>query len=505
MEKASIRQKLISNTFYVFLEWSVVSGLNFLSWIVAGKLLLSKEYGIATTIINFLTIVSNITLLGLTNALSKLIPEYQAKKRKKEIYGIINFSLRLSLLTNILASVLILLCAQLLASHVFKSEEMLKPLYLSAFILPFMSLFSICASIVYGFQYMKLRFISSFISTLAKCAVSIVLIMLNFTYFGILFGFFTSVLVGILILFRKVPRKDKTVIDKSELFSYAIPGLIGTLCWLAINNTGNLILSSMASLEAAGIFTLTFVLTSPITLIPQTLTTSSFPLLSQLYGRNEKKRIENLLAELFRYSLLIALPFTLVLVVFPKQIILILGNPSYLPGYRLLQILSVASLILGMGRFFLLGLYAVGRPKLFRNIQVLQALLFLTISSLLVRSYSFMAIGYTFLLIALFTFSVSFFYMKKFYRIHVPTKSLMKISVASLLLVSFLYFSKRYVEGILMVIVSTSASLVIYITSLLLMKFFTKGDVEYLDELKEWAPQLDPIITFIERLLKPFL
>jgi len=294
-------------------------------------------------------------------------------------------------------------------------------------------------------------------------------------------------------------------VDKKELILYSLSGFVGTINFLILTQTPPLILSSLASIEATGIYTLTYILSTPISIIPQTLTRSSFPILSQLYGKKDRARIEKVLFQVFRYSLLLTLPLSLVLLVFPKQVITLVGNPSYMKGCTLLSLLAFANLIFGIGSFFLSSLYALGKPKLFRNIQIIQSILFLCVSLLLAKQHSFMAIGYAFLAVGTVTFFISFYSIKKFYKIRIEIKPLLKIIFSTAIFLSVLYLLKPYGKNIFYIAIIVVTASLVYLFSLLLLKFFTRDDLKLLEELENKTPKLKKAFRFAVNVMARFI
>lgn len=501
----SIRRKLMSNAFYIFLNWFAISTLNFLYWIVAGKLLLSAEYGIASTVFAFASIISSLSLLGIDGALRKLIPEYQAKNQKEKIQGAIKFSFKLFLLTNLAIAVIIFILTPLLSARIFKSEEITLPLYISAITIPIYTLGFLTNSILFGFQDMKTIFATTFSGTVAKNLFSIGLIFLGFTYFGPIIGFLIGISLAALLRLKKIEIKNRGNVNKKELILYSLTGLVGTINFLILTQAPPLILSSLVSIEATGIYTLAYILATPISVIPQTLSRSAFPILSQLYGKKDSIRIEKLLFQVFKYSLLMTLPLSLVLLIFPKQVIILLGNPSYMKGYMLLSLLSFANLIFGIGSFFLSSLYALGKPKLFRNIIILQSVVFLCIALLLVKQYSFMAIGYAFLAVGTVTFFISFFWVKRFYKIRIEIKSFLKIMISTIIFLSVLYFFRSYGKNILYILIIVATASSIYFLFLLTLRFFTKDDLKLLEDLEDRIPRLKKVLKFVRNVVAKFV
>ena len=87
----SLRKKLISNTIYLFLDWFVLTLMGFFYWLVAGKTLLPKEYGIVSTSVNLALVLVGISLLGLNITIQKLIPELLARRERRKINSLIKF------------------------------------------------------------------------------------------------------------------------------------------------------------------------------------------------------------------------------------------------------------------------------------------------------------------------------------------------------------------------------------------------------------------------------
>ena len=102
-----VGNKLIPNTFYLFLDLASMSGLGFLFWIIMGKMLVPYEYGIVATFLNFIIFVGGITPLGLNITLMKLIPEFLKSKRTDLISSYVRYSLKWILIVTIILSAIL--------------------------------------------------------------------------------------------------------------------------------------------------------------------------------------------------------------------------------------------------------------------------------------------------------------------------------------------------------------------------------------------------------------
>jgi len=457
-------RKLASNTFYIFLQSSSLLFFSLLYWIVAGKLLLPEEYGIANTTIQFIGLLSTISLLGLTSAVSKLIPEYHGTKKHNRIYGVIRYTFKIILILNLVALISIFFLSPFLASVIFKDPNLFATFQIASVGVLLSSFSTFFYSIIYGFQKMRLVFISDFFSNLIKVIISISLILLGYSFFGPITGFVIALLVGSLIKLTGIKLKKANEIDVSKIWMYALPALIGTLCVILLNQTGAIILSSFSSVKAAGLFTT------------------------------------------IKYSLLISIPIILVIVTFPHVAIRFLAKPEYLESINVLRLLSVSNLIFGIGSILLNVLYAVGKPSINRNILIVSSIVYLPLAVLLATSFSAIGITFAYLISFSLMLALAIFYVKKFYKFEFRLSYLTKTLISALITLIFLYAVGTIVDNIYELIIVAISSAFLYLVILFPLKFFDKQDLLLLEGLRKGMPKtIDRIIYFFENLIKRFL
>jgi O-antigen/teichoic acid export membrane protein len=506
-----LRKKLISNTFYLLLDWFSVSLLSFFYWLIAGKTLLPQEYGIVSTSVNLINLLSGIAIFGLGTAVWKLIPEYLAKRQKKKVSGLIKFSLKAILISNLLIATLLLIFYPFLTSVLKVPFTVIFIVAISLIILSFSNQLG---SILYGFQNMRKVFTTHVAGHLTKIIVAAFLIFLGFSYFGPIIGFAVGFLLTALLRIGSIRlRTQAESIDKKfVMLEYALPAFIASLALIVFSNSQYIILTSITNPEVTGIFTVAMILTSLIAVIPGTLTTALFAIISQLSGAmNAKERQSHLIQLVLRYALFLSLPAAIFLVLFSKQVILIFSRPEYLVASQIFPILALAAIIYGCGNIFLSNLYAIGKTKINRNITIVMTLIFL--ASSIPLTYMFfsldpsnkilpafgLSLAYIFSVSILFF--LSFFYLRKFITIILPLKTILKLVVASLVSLAFLYLVTRFTSGILSFCLAIIAG-IIYLAILLPLKFYSKEDIEIIKYAAEKLPFKKRILGLAEFLSK---
>jgi stage V sporulation protein B len=502
----SLGKKLISNSAYLLLDWLLVSVLGFFYWFIAGKTLVPEEYGIVSTSVNLATFLSTLSLLGLNAAIWKLLPEYQAKNEKGKIKSLIKFSFWLSLLTNVILSI-ILIAASSLLSSILKIP--LNVTLMIPFVMIPLTLASISGTIIYAFQNMKFYFFSDLYGVLSKVFIATLLIFLGLKYIGLLIGFIICyfLIFSLRIIKIRFEGKESNINKKEILLEYAFPAFISSLAWSIFSSGQYALLSIIQNPKATGIFTIALILTIPIVALPNTLASALLPIISFLSSNHKSKNQQKRLIELVaRYSFFFSLPIALFLIIFSKQVIIIFSSEKYLEASSLFPILAIASVIYGLGNVFLSNLYAIGKTKLNRNIVLLTVVTFLAIVYPLTKLYSALGMAISYFTSTLVLTIVSYFYIKKFLRVEMPKKDFMKILISSLISFAFLYFTTKITSGILIDFILLVFAGAIYLFTLVLLKFYKRDDVKVLEFSEERMPILKKTIrnlkTFLEKAIE---
>jgi O-antigen/teichoic acid export membrane protein len=500
----SVGKKLVSNTTYLFLDWLLVSLIGFVYWFIIGKILPPEEYGIVSTVVNFATFLSTLSLLGINTALWKLVSEYEAKKEVGKIKSLIRFSFQIILLTNLLILISFLFFNNFISS-------VLKIPATASILIPFamfsLTLASISGSIIYALQKMRLYLSTDLWGVLVKDVITIFLIFLGFNYFGPIIGFIVCYFLIFVLRSIKIQLKGRSSkIDKKEvLFEYALPAFVSSLAWSIFSSGQYALLSMIQDTRATGIYTVALIITIPIVALPNTLASALLPIVSSLstnlQTKNQQKRLIELVA---RYSLFFSLPIALFLIIFSKQVIIIFSSEKYLEASNLFPILAIASVIYGLGNVFLSNLYAIGKTKLNRNIVLLTVATFLVLVYPLTKRYSASGMAISYFISILVLSIVSYFYIKKFLNVEIPKKDFMKILVSSLISFTFLYFATKITSGLLISLILVVVAGAIYVTLLLLLGFYKREDIKVIEFLANKLPQFKSILYKIISVLRKF-
>ncbi|MCK4442206.1 MAG: oligosaccharide flippase family protein, partial [Sulfurovaceae bacterium] len=460
-EKYHIGNKLISNTTYLFLDWFFIAFLSFFFWIILGKMLTRLQVGIISTSINLVILVTWFSMLGITNALHKLIPEVRQTKGIKSVYSLIKTSAKpLSISLVIVSLILLLFSPQL-------STFLKLPYYaflIAVFSIMILSVYNFLGSILYGLQDMRRFFITDFFQILIRVVLTGASIFIVFYLFGVTtvaipfigdvdLGIFCSLIAFslgyLLILFFRFNSNffsSKLSFSYRKLFFYASPALVSSIASALITNGQYIILTVIENIEITGIFTIAFTITSVIGVIMYTMSSASFPIISALsVDKKTRKKQGYLIGLVLRYGLFLTIPISLLLIIFSEHAILLFSKTEFLPSIQYFPILVSAALFLGVGNIFLPNIYAIGKPVQYRNITIFSSLLFLVSSIFLTNYISALGLSLAFLISMLFRFLLSYVYIQKYLKINLFLKDISKILLSSLIITLFLLLLKPFI------------------------------------------------------------
>src|SRR3989344_3718871 len=350
-------KKVMSNVFYLFFDWVAITGFGYLFWLILGKLTTTAEVGAFSAILNAGLILSGISALGLTTAAIKLIPEYQVKNQEEKIRGTAFHVLKIIAAVNILIFLALVFVVPLITTSFSPNDFKLLAITMLA-----LTLYTAPACYLSGLQLMKKLAITDGIGMVSKALLLIPFILLGLGHAGAVYAVVLSFsAVGIYRIFI-IPRGTKHddakhrpafEHDSKEIWKYAVPAFVSIPATMLIGS-GNITLQALfTSASAVGLFSIAFVLTSPIKMITTMISQAIFPVTSQQWAVGQKQQLGTLATQSLRYSYLVAAPMILILSAFAADFLTILVKAEYAADSGIVPILAVASALSGISALLL--------------------------------------------------------------------------------------------------------------------------------------------------------
>jgi len=499
-KKYSIREKLISNATYLFLDYFVLAFFSFLFWLILGKTLSPSELGITSTSLNFIILITGFSTLGIGVALQKLLPEIKEKHGINSAFSFVKLSIKPIFFSLLMLLIFFLIFSQHLSNFIKIPYNIFLITVVSSVIV---SIYYFFGSVLYGIQNMKLYFLTDFLQVILKVVLAVLFIFLNFSYFGAIIGFSLS---HLLILGSRLNLKyftSKMEGSYKRLFSFALPALIYGLSSSIISNGSYIILTILKNTEVTGLFTIAFTITSTIGVLIHLPNYALFPIVSGLsVNRKNKKKQGYLIGLVLRYSFFVMFPVSILLLVFSNQAVLLFSSSEFLSSTKYFPILIPAAMFFGFGAIFCLNIYAIGKPKIFRNTMLISSFSFLISSILLTNYFSAIGLSLSYLIAMIIYFSLNFIYIRKYLKIVYFTKDFFKILFSTLIITLIFIILKPLINNFLTLIIFIIPISLLYLILLSIMKFYRKEEIIILKTFGRKFPIIGKFILIIAEFIE---
>lgn len=307
-----------------------------------------NDYGViilAMTVIDFIGLLA---AAGLKSGSARFISFARGEKRDDKIWGTIESSARIGIVSSLAFSVLLFFLAEPL-SRAFNAPELTTILRIFAFALPFFVAVEIITGIFRGFDRVGVKaiFEDLIMFGLATILVLIATLMelgLNWTAFLISLAFFITALLLFLYALRKLPslaRPVKPARLTRALLLFSIPLAFEAVLNMAILWTDTFMLGIYEGSEVVGIYNtaVPFARLQPIFLL--SLIYIFLPVATKLLAEGKREDIRKLYKSSTKWAFSLTLPLFLTFFLFSKQVILFFAGQRYYDAWIALTILSL--------------------------------------------------------------------------------------------------------------------------------------------------------------------
>ncbi|HJX05681.1 MAG: hypothetical protein A2V69_00300 [Candidatus Portnoybacteria bacterium RBG_13_40_8] len=357
--------------------------------IFLARVITPEEYGLFYSVFTLFLFLCVFVDLGYGAALVKFVSEFLAKKNKYLVNKTISYFVAINIILGLFISGLLLALNGSLSQYYFKTSEVIPLIILFAFILILNSLYGIFQTVFQAFQDMFRYGLLYFLNKFLFLALCIILF-----YFGALRGVFLPGVAYLLTIFLLVllfaasfHRKIKTFrlnqaklknrrFDKRlflRMTHFALPNLLTVLSSTFIGYIGALILVSMVPMAMVGVYNAVLPTVLILSQLGGVIATVFFPMLSELWAKREYLRLKQGVSMIYRYCLLLLMPFSIVALFFANHILKIFFGDSFSNGATALQILVPGMIFLTLAQINFSVLNGIGKPKEITKIVVFAA------------------------------------------------------------------------------------------------------------------------------------
>lgn len=471
-------------------------------------------YGILGITLPFQGIFQTLSAGGLPPAIAKYVAEYEAINEhdmaRHTIYTALKIMIFLGLFFGIL---MIFVVSPWLAYGYLEKPAALIPLQIVGLITPFSVIVGAFRGTFQGVYKMEYIVYTRAVEQLGMILFATAFVLIGLSTVGALWGtvlgYSLSVVVAIYIFKVHMPkyipkpsenfvftRKDELTLV-GTLVKFSIPVIITAIAEMLIYNICTIVMGRFLTFEDIGFFAAADPIARLPLIISISIATTILPASSEAFKLKDNLTLQKYVSEAYKYSLLFVVPMCVGLALFasPTLRILYFKNPAYVAGASALAILSIGMTFYSIFAISTSIIQGIGNPRIPMYILVGGAIVTGVLNWIMVPSLG-IAGGALATSIACFLMMVPcIYFVFKLTKTKAPTKSIVKILIASLIMGIFALIIPK---NTLYLFPSILACIILYFFALILVKFFQKEDI---DSLRQLSSKLGPIAKIVNRLL----
>jgi len=330
------------------------AGIAFALQLFLARILNASGYGAymyVITWINFLTLVS---VLGFDTASLRFVPQYIAKKEVKLALGFIVRSKQIVLFTSL--CIIVAMSSYLLVDKQNLGIELYQVFIVGLALLPIHSLIRINGSVLQGLQCLLLSLTIQVIIRPILIATGVVT---AFYYCNnketlveaamisnVLSGLVVAICLSLYLKRRlvKIEVGQKAKFNTKNWIKTALPLLLNSGFHVVLAQGDILLIGYLLNAEQVGLYAAANKTASLVIFILTAVNSVAAPMISQLYGEGDMRKLQRVATISARVTFVVSLPICLTLMVFNEYIISMFGE-EFIKGGVVLSILSGAQLI----------------------------------------------------------------------------------------------------------------------------------------------------------------
>jgi len=440
-------KKLVFDASIVFFLGLLSSIMGYLIKVTLSRQLTLEEFGLFYSVFTFVNFFIVFKDFGIGQSLTKLIPEFLARKEYGKVKYSIKFVFFINLVMGLIFTTIFILISKFLTQNYFKNE-LAKPLLiiLSLYFVLY-SFYIIFIHIFVGFQksilYSQNLFLINlfvFIGLFIFKKFGVISPAVSYLFASIIGVIFGIVALSMIFSFRHVSSTSKNV--RSKLFDYGFPLLVSSIGFVFIAQIDTLLLTKFRSLAEIGIYNVVLPTSMLLITFGSSLALVMLPMISESWVKKEFKILSEIINKIYKYAFILTIPFALVVFVFSELILKVLFGVGFISGGVALKILAIGATLFSVAAINNNITVAIGKPRQVTKIILLAAALNFVLNLLLIPSYGIigaaLATSFAYLVVlVLSTYNVS-----KFVKVKIPLFDWFKTFIVAVIFIFIISFLK---------------------------------------------------------------
>jgi O-antigen/teichoic acid export membrane protein len=303
-------------------------------------------------------------------------------------------------------------------AEILHAPELSGLLKILVIIIPFSLLTGVLNGYLNGMRLMRLLAISTIFQSITLVSISILFLQMNFGLEGIIISTVIASICNFLLLLYYVhidfTFEWNTFLDTSKLLLlFGLPVIAASFVGQINTLLDNFFIGLYLTPADVGIYSIAWLMSSLIWLLPSAIQRITYPLTSEMWGMKKISELHHMLNLSLRFSTAIICFGSLLLVFFGKQIILILFTTEFSQAYIPLVILLIGSTIRGIMTSIGSTVAGIGKPGVDLIPTILMCVIWITLDILLIPYFGIIGVAISATISLTFGSLIGLYYIKK--------------------------------------------------------------------------------------------
>ena len=477
----------------------VLSGFLFYIYIV--RVFTTEVVGVVALLSAMMILFSTIFGVGLSFGVQHFISYYIGKNDPESLRSVVKGISIVLILVSVLAIVFMWFSSPAFAYLFFHTYRYLDVIRIMGFAVVANLGASVTGGMVLGLQKFRVNALITIAYTVVMYSAIVILLQFRVSPLVVVVGWTAGYSLGALLFSIHVIRRIREMksgakaVSVRTIIDYSLPLFISSLLGYGATYVDRFVVSFFLNLSEMGIYNFSLLIVSALGLLIGPFSTILLPKLSELYGRGDIENLRLYSSKAIELLMAFYVPVSLVVAAISPSILLFLTNPSYLPGFIPITVITIVNALFISSNILAVSLQAVRKTRIFLLSSSLALISNFIISILLIPRFGINGAAIGFSSIYIMGFTVTYYYSRKYETAYFEKGKIAKIMLSGAIMFSVVFALQMYYwYSPLKMIAYILLGFAIYVLLIRLLGTFSGEDIEMFMKLLPKALNIKAIL-----------
>lgn len=391
--------RAVHGTVFIFLGTVVSFLLGFSAKIIIVNKTTQEEFGIYSLAVAVVSIFNIVATLGIHEGITRYVSVSLGEGRGEDASSMSKASLHIVLLSGIVFFLALLLFSKSIAQHVFSMPELVTPLKIISFFVPFSVFMQVMVGILRGRGFVWPQIYQSAGQSFFFLCILAIFTTLGLSLISVIYAYLLSVVIVFVAVILVACKK----LEFSSLFQarshyrtllkFSFPLLIVNITGVALTWADSLLLGRFTGAATVGIYNVSITLAKLLEFPVVALAFVFLPIAAEFIAKNQLVELKRTYQVLTKWIFSATLPLFFLFFFFPELTLKILFGDRFTIAAASLRILSlgfISSSFWGANGVLMI---ALGMTREVMSINILGAVLNIVLNYVLIKEFGYGVMG----------------------------------------------------------------------------------------------------------------